>query len=67
MKRYFMISLSISTMILAIYYLIIFIKLSWDGMIFFYLIIPCMIYIIYGIFMMIITKYYLNTFFRRSL
>ena len=61
-KHYLLISLCVSSILLAIYYFMIFIKLSWDPIIFVYMFIPCIIYVIYGALMMVVTKLYLNHF-----
>lgn len=66
MKHYFFISLLVSILILWIYYFVIFIKLSRDITIFIYLIIPVIIYIIYGGIIIGITKLYMNYLFRRG-
>ena len=61
-KHYLFISLCVSSILLAIYYFMIFIKLSWNPIIFVYMFIPWIIYVIYGALMMVVTKLYLNHF-----
>lgn len=64
MKHYFYLSLGMSLLLLFIYYFIIFVKLSRNITIFIYLIIPLLIYVIYGGLFMVITKIYLYQLFR---
>lgn len=66
MKHYYVISLGVSFVLLMIYYFMIFIALSSDFSIFLYLFIPCLIYIIYGGIIIIVTKLYLYRFIERN-